>query len=305
MPSTSPHDNQKKNKGGRPRKTSPAGKQNTTWKIISDPPGSINHYEISAQGQVRRKLKSGSYSMVKPWVTGGPYAAVYLYGFKNVHRNRKKAYIHRLVATHFVKGRKKGEVVHHKLGPANNTASQLERESVDENSKARKYFNPDGTKKVKKRIPLKKPSLNAFKEKKQIKPNPDHEPDKLPEPKVQKQKAKKVQAPVQPKGKPKPKHIPPPPKPKPQEREWDPDEYIPNVETTQKKIRFLMRTFSEVKEAMRDTRKVVKKLKTSNVSNLLKEATGKALKFNDNKSPYHWKIRLISALYSIKTRLET
>ena len=75
---------------------------------------------------MRRKLKDGRFVPVKPWVTGGPYAAVYLYGFRNVTRNRKKVYIHRLVAEHFVKGRKKGEVVHHKQGRTNNSTSALE-----------------------------------------------------------------------------------------------------------------------------------------------------------------------------------
>ena len=95
-------------------------------------------------------LKSGRYKPVKAWVTGGVYAAVYLYGFKNATRHRKKVYVHRLVASHFVKGRKKLDVVHHKVGPANNTAKQLEWTSIDENLKARKYLDPE-TGKPKKR----------------------------------------------------------------------------------------------------------------------------------------------------------
>ena len=116
-----------KSKGGRPRKNEVAGKSGSglQWKKITNPI-SIHHYEVSSQGQVRRLLKSGKYYEMKPWITGGPYAAVYITGIKGATRKRKKVYVHRLVATHFLKGtRKPGNVVHHKMGPANNTSSQL------------------------------------------------------------------------------------------------------------------------------------------------------------------------------------
>lgn len=278
MPSTTPNARQKKNKGGRPRKDgkSTPGSTNITWKTISDPPGGINHYEISSRGEVRRKLKDGRYTPVKAWVTGGPYAAVYLYGFPNATRNRKKCYIHRLVATHFVKGRKKNEVVHHTQGPANNSASALEWVSVEENAKARKYFNPDGTRK--KKVTKKLPSPNAKsvgRKSVDRKPDPELEEDKLPEAG---------------------------PKSKPDEFP-DRDEYIPNTETLSQKIRYVMKYSAEFTRTYQETRKVVPNLKIRRFAEVYKEAAGRALKkFKDDEGPYKWKTVLLSALHTIKTR---
>ena len=149
-PKVSKPASRKKNKGGRPRKHEKGtpGSSSITWKQVSQP-ASTNHYEISSQGQVRRLLKNGSYYDVKPWITGGPYAAVYIYGVAGATRNRKKVYVHRLVANHFVGGKKKGNVVHHKVGPANNTKSQLEWVTPSENNNARRFFTDDGARKTK------------------------------------------------------------------------------------------------------------------------------------------------------------
>ena len=69
-----------KNKGGRPRKNASSGiKSSVYWKKI-EAPRSRHHYEVSSQGEVRRKKKDGTWYNLKPWVTGGPYAAVYLTG---------------------------------------------------------------------------------------------------------------------------------------------------------------------------------------------------------------------------------
>lgn len=140
----------KKNKGGRPRNSARIGNKPGGWQRITNPK-STNHYEINPQGLVRRKSKrTEEYFPVKPWVTGGPYAAVYLYGVKGATRGRKKVYVHRLVADHFVPGKSKAKVVHHIRGAYNNSAKYLEWVSVEDNLKARKYFNNDGTRRVRK-----------------------------------------------------------------------------------------------------------------------------------------------------------
>ena len=95
-------------------------------------------------GAVRRRKADGSFYEIKPWITGGPYAAVYIYGVAKSTRNRKKVYVHRLVADHFVGGKAKGKVVHHTVSPASNTAKTLEWVSVKENLRRRQ---PEETKK--------------------------------------------------------------------------------------------------------------------------------------------------------------
>lgn len=279
MQKPTPPAHPKKNKGGRPRKHPKSGTPGSTaitWKIVSDPPGGRNHYEISSQGEVRRKLVSGRYVAVKPWTTGGPYAAVYLYGYPNATRHRKKAYIHRLVATHFVKGRKKGEVVHHQRGPANNTAAQLAWVTVDENAKARKYFNPDGTRKsgkVTKRVPRSEDD-----EKQSEVPAKTHE-----EPKEREAVAKL-----------------------PGKADNFPDrkEYIPNTQSVIDKIRYLVKNSSEVRDAYIQLRRVHAGVRSKNIAEKFLEATGKRLTFSKKAGPDAWKTKLISAYYAIRTRLE-
>ena len=139
---------QKKNPGGRPRKNTP-GSTSSTWKPLSQPV-STHRYEINSQGAIRRLKADGSYYNIKPFVSGGPYASVYIYGVKGATRNRKRCYVHRLVAQEFVKGRKPGNVVHHKVSPASNTAATLEWVTPSQNSKARTFFNHDGTRRTEK-----------------------------------------------------------------------------------------------------------------------------------------------------------
>ena len=290
---------QKKNKGGRPRKHAKSGTPGSTaitWKKVSSPPGGTNDYEVNNQGQVRRKLKNGEYRDVKAWGTGGPYAAVYLYGYPNVTRNRKKVYVHRLVAEHFVKGRKPNEVVHHKQGPANNTASQLEWVSIEENAKARKYFNSDGTRR--KKVTDRVQKANALKNKgtpsqSEAKPKAsDLAPAKIP-PKAKKQKPVK---PANPDNEPAkiagdmeklPGH----------------DVFIPKTESLRGKIIYLAKVSKEFKRAFMDTKTVHPKLKLSNFAEYFKKATGKGLKLSDKKGAQGWKTKLLSALHAIKTRL--
>ena len=214
---------------------------------------------------------------MKPWTTGGPYAAVYLYGFPNATRHRKKVYIHRLVATHFVKGRKPGEVVHHRKGPANNTASQLEWVSVEENAKARKYFNPDGSRKSK-RVKVNVPSKNDP----QIK---GAQPPKSP--KETKDREVVAQLPG-----------------KSGDNLPDRNKYIPGVTTVPKKIKYVIKNSSEARSAYIKARAVHPDLRSSNIADKFFEATGKRLTFKKSDGPYAWKTTLISALYSIETRLE-
>ena len=145
----------KKNKGGRPRKHGGAKSGAEHWKPITEPK-SKHQYEISSQGQVRRKLKSGEYYNLKAWITGGPYSAVYLTGIEGATRNRKKVYVHRLVANHFNKAsKKKGHVVHHTVGPHSNTKNTLKWVTPSENQNVRRFFTDDGQRKAKlaKKIP--------------------------------------------------------------------------------------------------------------------------------------------------------
>ena len=217
-------------------------------------------------------LKSGKYKAVKAWTTGGPYAAVYLYGFPNVTRHRKKCYVHRLVATHFIKDKKPGEVVHHKKGPANNQARNLDWVPVEENLKARKYLGPDGKPK-KKKVKDSVQTPNAKKAAEQAKPPP---------------KTEKA------------------PKPLPKSEQFpDREEYIPDTDTLKQKIVYLVKNSDEFVRAFKDARKAVPQLRARNLPDLHKEATGKGLKITDKMGPAEWKTRLISALYAIKTRLRT
>jgi hypothetical protein len=266
----------KVNRGGRPRVNTKGSHGTKTslikWVDITDPPGSTNNYQISSEGQVQRMLKSGRYKPVKAWTTGGPYAAVYLYGFPNVTRHRKKVYVHRLVATHFIKDKKPGEVVHHLKGPSNNQARNLDWVSVEDNLKARKFLGPDG----KPRPKGKKKVINNV-----LTPNAA----KVPPKKVWTDKA---------------------PKPLPEADNLpDRDDFIPDTETLQQKIKYVANNSKEFRAAFLDTKKVVKQLKSRNLADLHKEATGKGLKINDKMGPAEWKTRLISALYAIKTRLKT
>jgi hypothetical protein len=296
----------KVNKGGRPKKGTP-GSSATQWKVIHSPPGGTNQYEVNAQGQVRRKLKNGEYRDVKPWVTGGPYACVYLYGYPNATRHRKKVYVHRLVAMHFLtgkQGRKKNEVVHHKVGPANNTASQLEWVSIEENAKARKYFNPDGTRKNRK-VSKSVPKPNALKKKVST-------PQAQPVPTSAQKKKVAIQA------KPKktdlqPAKIPPkykkadhkPVKLAKMEKLPDADVFIPKTETLEGKVKYLAKVSVEFKQAFMRCKAAHPKLKLKNFAEYFRRATGKGLKLGKAGGPQKWKTKLISALEAIRTRLKS
>jgi hypothetical protein len=268
-----------KNPGGRPRVNTKGSHGTKTslikWVDITDPPGSTNNYQVSSEGQVQRLLKSGRYKPVKAWTTGGPYAAVYLYGFPNVTRHRKKVYVHRLVATHFIKDKKPGEVVHHLKGPSNNQARNLDWVSVEDNLKARKFLGPDGKPRPK---GTKKVINNVL------------TPNAKKTPPAAKAKAWTDKA----------------PKPLPQADNLpDREEFIPNTETLKRKIKYLTKTSKEFLKAWAKTKKVIPQLKASNLADLHKEATGKGVKITDKMGPAEWKTRLLSALYAIKTRLKT
>ena len=242
---------------------------------------------------MRRLLKNGNWYNVKPWVTGGPYAAVYIYGVKGATRGRKKAYVHRLVAQHFVKGKRPGNVVHHKVGPANNTANALEWVTPSENNKARKYFTDDGKRKTKAAKPNKKVKVDVPKVAKQDKK--PVEPKEIPPKPVQKA------PPPKPVNKDNRKVVPPPQKHNNKRLPSDPDEYYPQ-ETFAQKLTFLYKKWPPFKQAWKQFRLKVKQVHQKNFEAKFKEATGKKLKLGDH--PASWNTRLIAAMYEIERRLE-
>ena len=189
-----PKGTQKKNKGGRPRKHAKPGSTGTTWKRISQPV-STHHYEVNSSGGVRRLKADGTYYDVKPWLnSGNAYMSVYIYGVKGATRNRKKVYVHRLIADAFVPGKSKGKVVHHTVGPQSNTSKTLQWVTPSQNLKARKFFNDDGSRKKRKpktakvakkvKVPAQKvePEERNLKVAKKLDTKP---PEKIPLPKPQ------------------------------------------------------------------------------------------------------------------------
>ena len=224
---------------------------------------------------MRRRLKSGEYYNLKAWVTGGPYSAVYLTGIKGATRNRKKVYVHRLVADHFLGASKKpNKVVHHEVGPHSNTKDSLKWVTPSENSKARKFFTDDGKRK----------SKRAMKSSKVIKsaPTPKDSPVNAETP-VKKPVLKKTK-----KALPKPKGQLP----------SDPDEFYPE-ETLGERIDFLLDKWPPFREVW----KKAKGINKSNIKKKFREATGKSLQLGN--SPYSWNMRLLSALHAIERRLES
>ena len=240
-----------KNKGGRPRKTGGGKQTGTHWKQITEPK-SKHHYEISSRGDVRRKLKSGEYYNLKSWVTGGPYAAVYLTGIEGATRNRKKVYVHRLVAMHFKKdSKKKGHVVHHVVGPHSNTKDTLQWVTPSENNKARKFFTDDGQRKSKLAKKKVKIEVNARPPKKKELP--------LKPPKVNRKRP--LAQNIVPK-----KRLP-----------NDPDAYYP-IDTMKGKINFLLKKWPPFKLIWNKFRKSVPSVNRKNLAEKFREATGKKLK---------------------------
>jgi len=228
---------------------------------------------------------------------------VYLYGVKGATRNRKKVYVHRLVATHFVGGRKSGNVVHHKVGPANNTKSQLEWVTPSENAKARKYFNDDGTRrkakpKAPKAIPEKKVKVNV-------------PPPKL-KAKTQPVKAEKAKIPPPEPPKPDP---PQKPKNKPAEPDLpaqrhngkrlpdDPDEYY-NADTFKRKVKWLYKAWPPFKKMWKRMRKELPQINEKNFPEEFKKATGKSIAGKLGNSPASWNTKLISAIYELERRIQ-
>ena len=257
-----------KNKGGRPRKSG-NGPNSERWKQITQP-ASVHHYEIFSSGLVRRKLKNGKYYNLKAWVTGGPYAAVYLAGIKGATRNRKKVYVHRLVADHFLKQSKApNKVVHHEVGPSSNTSKTLKWVTPSENNKARRFFTDDGQRKRRQKL---KPKQQQSKLAKSALEKPKEKP-------VEKQKA-------------------PPKKALPS----DPEEYYPE-ETLVEKINYLIKNYGPFAIRWRMFRKSMPKVTKKNFATKFREATNK--KFKSGESPASWETRITSAMYEIERRLET
>ena len=265
-PTTSQKETRKKNKGGRPRKDGKGTRGSTSmqWKVISQP-ASTNHYEISSLGHVRRRLKSGEYYNLKAWTTGGPYAAVYLSGIKGATRNRKKVYIHRLVADHFLKQSKKpNKVVHHEVGPHSNTARTLKWVTPSENNKARKFFYDDGTRKSKKAMKSGKVKINA----------PAEQSDLKNTPVANKTGGKKVAK-----------------------------EKLPeNPITVKRAIKILYTKHPPFKKAYKEFISKNKSVTQKNFAEKFREATGKALKIGS--TPAMWHKMLLSAMAEIERRLE-
>ena len=279
--------NQKKNKGGRPKKlvSGTPGSDSTIWKRVSHPV-STHTYEVNSRGEVRRLLKTGAYYNVKPWITGGPYAAVYIYGVKGATRNRKKVYVHRLVAQAFVGGKRPGNVVHHKLGPASNTKSTLEWVTPSQNLNARKYFNDDGTRRKKTAVPkvkVAKVKVNVpSAQKPQITASAKAKP------------AKNV-AVLPSVAKPKNKALPAIPA----------DEYHPaNDWPFKKKLGLLMKKVPAFMKAWKAFRKEMPTVTRKNFLAKFKEATGKGLEKKLDGGPANWNTRIRSAMYAIRQKLK-
>ena len=233
-------------------------------------------------GGIRRLLKTGAYYDLKPWVTGGPYAAVYLTGIKGATRGRKKCYVHKLVADHFVPGKASNKVVHHTVGPHSNTKNTLQWVTPSENNKARRFFTDDGQRKVRKARPPKKTNK------------------KVPTP-----AAPKKTAPVPKEKPPKPAPKPKMQKPKPEKKSYlpsDPDEFYPE-ETLEEKVTYLFNKHPPFRKAWVRFLKIFKGVVTmKNFKKRFREATGKTLKVGEN--PAAWNTRLMSAMNEIERRLE-
>ena len=142
-----------KKRVGRPRKLereTPLGKK-ALKPIVS--PKSKRDYLISSSGTVLRVLANGRHQPVKPWFSG-PYECVYIYGVEGVKNKygRKKAYIHRLVAEHFLKKQPGKKFVHHKNSKErDNSVGNLAYVTLEENLKAKKYFYKDEEGQVKRK----------------------------------------------------------------------------------------------------------------------------------------------------------
>ena len=273
----SPKETLKKNKGGRPRKNGSGtrGSTSITWKRISQP-ASTHHYEVSSMGGVRRLLKTGQYYDLKPWVTGGPYAAVYLTGLRGT-RGRKTC----ISVDHFVPGKASNKVVHHTVGPHSNTKNTLQWVTPSENNNARRFFTDDGKRKVKKARPPKKtikivPSPAAPEK---SAPAPKEEPKK-PEPKPQVQKPK-----------PQPKYSLP----------NDPDEYY-EEETWDEKLGWLLKNHPPLKKAWTQFLKTMKGVVKR--KNFKKKLRGDREVLKVGRAPSAWNTRMISAMYEIQRRLD-
>ncbi len=293
-PKPSPRGTQKKNKGGRPRvHGSKPGATATTWKRVSQPV-STHTYEVNSAGQIRRLKKDGSYYNIKPFVSGGPYASVYIYGVAGATRNRKKMYVHRLVAQAFVGGKRSGNVVHHKVSPASNTASTLEWVTPSQNLKARKFFKDDGTRK--KKIPKVK-RVSPVKST----PSPVVTPNvKLPVPTVKKTgltaptKVKTANIPVQPSPK---KIIPKPGKvlPKAGGSDWP----------FEKKVAYLIKKWPPFRKEWASFRKAMPMVTRKTFLNSFRAATGgKGLEKKLDGGPKNWETRIRSAMYTIRQRFK-
>ena len=93
-----------KRKGGRPKKLAVDGRPGKPEgkRIVS--PKTSREYRVTSRGEVHRVLANGKLQPLKPWYSG-PYECVYIYGVAEAKnkQKRKKAYIHRLVAEHFLK----------------------------------------------------------------------------------------------------------------------------------------------------------------------------------------------------------
>ena len=248
---------------------------------------------------MRRRLKDGSYYDVKPWITGGPYAAVYLYGVKGATRNRKKVYVHRLVATHFVGGRKSGNVVHHKSGPANNTKSQLEWVTPSENSKARKYFNDDGSRRKAQPKTAKKVKVSVPPPDIKGKTQPEASESAsspAPEPKPPKEPAKPAKEPAK-------QAVVHPTRWQGKRLPDDPDGYY-NADTFLRKVKWLYKAWPPFKKMWKQFRKDLPQVNEKNFPQQFKQATGKSIGNKMGPSPATWNTKLIAAIYELQRRIQ-
>jgi hypothetical protein len=101
------------------------------WKPIE---GYEDIYEVSNLGRVRsldREIERGSHlvnikgGVMSPFTTNSGYLAIVLSDGSSIRKNRRAFYIHRLVATAFVPGRRERDVMHKNGNKRDNVAVNL------------------------------------------------------------------------------------------------------------------------------------------------------------------------------------
>ena len=143
-----------RSKGGRPKKTSDTNATgNTVRKTQVIHPNTQRNYLVNSQGEVFRVLWDGREQRLKPWWSG-PYLKVYIYGCPGVRnkQGRKAVYVHKLVYDHFGKKSNKKFIHHINSKETDNSIQNLQKVTLEENMKAKKFFYRDDAGTVKRKI---------------------------------------------------------------------------------------------------------------------------------------------------------